>query len=173
MKSRNSKGMCNFPNSIHFEIHFMITFFNLLSCYYFFSFFFKWLDSYSTGTSTTVLCKHVQHIHRVSIVTEREELKQRKISDVFFKQGNSTIQENNNRNDEKFILARRIILWLSRDLLPFSLVESQGFKDFWKSLNTGLPLPTRQNISIGALDDMYESMHTKLIDTLCNNNNGE
>lgn len=50
------------------------------------------------------------------------------------------------------MLARRLSLWYSRDLLPFSMVEYQGFIDFWNAIGVGIP---RQTISIGALDDMY------------------
>lgn len=101
-------------------------------------------------------------IHRINIATDREELKQRKLTEVFISKSKSTCPVNDNRHDERFLLARRLILWYSRDLLPFSEVENQGFNDFWNSFSIGIPLPSRQTVSIGALDDMYECMKIEL-----------
>lgn len=67
------------------------------------------------------------------------------------------------------MLARRLSLWYSRDLMPFSMVEYKGFTDFWKSLNIGIPLPSRQSISIGALDDMFVCMKKELISIISTN----
>lgn len=108
----------------------------------------------------------MSHVHRINIVTEREELKQQKLTDVFFKK---VKQSNSKPSDDRYILARRLSLWYSRDLLPFSLVQSEGFNDFWKWLQprASLPaLPTPQTISIAALDDMYHCMHAELIRVL-------
>lgn len=108
----------------------------------------------------------MSHIHSVNIVTEREELKQQKLTDVFIKK---VTPLNNKPNDDRYILARRISLWFSRDLLPFSLVQGEGFNDFWSGLQPRviLPaLPSPQTISIAALDDMYECMHSELIRVL-------
>lgn len=126
------------------------------------------LYSYSIGTSTTVLCKHIKHTHRISITTERDQLKQQKLTDVFIKKEKSVIPVNSNRNDDRYILARRLSLWFSKDLLPFALVEYKGFKDFWNSLHVDMPLPSPQTLSISALDDMYECMHKELIRILSN-----
>lgn len=109
------------------------------------------------------------HIHRVNIVTEREEVKQQKLTDVFIKKVKSMIPLSSKRSDDRYILARRISLWFAKDLLPFSLVQCKGFSDFWNSLHphASLPaLPSPQTISISALDDMYECMHAELIRVL-------
>lgn len=95
--------------------------------------------------------------------TEREELKQKKLTYVFIRKSVSPGGSTNNRTDEKYILARRLAVWISRDLLPYSLVQNIGFKDFWNSLHLNMPLPSPQTISIGALDDMYSCMHKELI----------
>lgn len=117
--------------------------------------------SYSNSTSTTVLIKHVKNIHKIDITTDREELKQQKLTDVFISRSKSKSPLNS--RDERFMLARRIALWYSRDLLPLSTVENKGFNDFWNSLNIGIPLPSRHTISVGALDDMYACMKKELI----------
>lgn len=109
----------------------------------------------------------MEHVHRIKISTDREELKQQKLTDVFISKSES-IMPVNSRN-ERFMLARRFSLWYSRDLLPFSLVEYKGFRDFWNALSVGVPLPSRQTISIGALDDMYACMKKELISIISTN----
>lgn len=105
----------------------------------------------------------MSHTHRVNIVTEREELKQQKLTDIFISKSKVALPENSTQKDDRFILARRLSLWLSKDLLPFSLVENKGFTDFWTSLHLPESLPKRQTVSIGALDDMYSCIKTELI----------
>lgn len=128
-----------------------------------FAFFLRLLFSYSNGTSTTVLIKHMEHVHNIKITTEREDLKQQKLTDVFISKTKSKSTMPANTKDERFMLARRLSLWLSKDLLPFSTVEYKGFVDLWNALHIGIPLPSRQSISIGALDDMFVCMKKELI----------
>lgn len=45
------------------------------------------LFSYSIGTSTSVLAKHMLHVHGKQITTEREDTKQKKLTDVFIMEG--------------------------------------------------------------------------------------
>lgn len=130
--------------------------------------FFLFSLSYSNGTSTTVLKKHLLHTHRINITTEHDELKQKRLTDIFISKKNIPIPENKNRNDERYILGRRLSLWLCKDLLPFSIVEYKGFQDFWSSLHVNISLPTRQTITIAALDDMYLCVKNELINTLGN-----
>lgn len=109
----------------------------------------------------------MQNIHKINITTEREELKQQKLTDVFLSRTKSKMPVNS--RDERFMLARRLVLWFSKDLLPNSMVEKKGFIDFWNAHNNGMPLPSRQTISIGALDDMYACMKKELIATISTN----
>lgn len=122
--------------------------------------------SYASTTSTTILTQHVSNVHRINIKTHREEEKQRKLSDIFLQQKNPSSSATN--KDEKFILARRLLIWFCRDLLPFCTVENDGFAHFWKSLNIDIKLPTRQNVSINALDDMHNVIKEHLIANLKN-----
>lgn len=138
------------PNSIRFLIH--------------------KFHSYSNATSTTVLSNHVSNVHRINITTERNELKQQKLTDIFLSSGNKVqVHKPTTPSDERYILARRLILWIARDLLPLSMVHYQGFNDFWRSLRNDIPLPTRQTIAIAALDDMYDIMKKELISKISTN----
>lgn len=104
------------------------------------------------------------HAHRINITSDHEDLKQQKLTDVFLSKSKSSMPANS--KDERFMLARRLSLWYSRDLLPFSMVEYKGFNDFWNALNVGIPLPSRHTLSIGALDDMYTCMKKELINII-------
>ena len=50
---------------------------------------------------------------------------------------------------------RHLALWFCRDLLPFSLVSSNGFGDFCAKYLPGLKLPSEATLSIAALNDLY------------------
>lgn len=104
--------------------------------------------------------QHLSHGHRISISTERNEEKQRKLTDLFIEKKKNAAT---NVND-KFVFTRRILVWLCRDLLPFQLVEKTGFIDFFNSMNRKkTDIPTRQTLSNMALDDMYKCLKTKLL----------
>lgn len=103
-------------------------------------------------------------MHKVNVKTHREEVKQQKLTDIFLTKKNDKSSTLAGAKDEKFVLARRLIVWFCRDLLPFSTVENDGFKDFWNSLNfNNTKLPTRPNVSNNALDDMYKVLKERLI----------
>lgn len=127
--------------------------------------------SYSNGTSTTGLSKHLLHEHGIEVKTQKEEAKQKKLTDIFIStNGNKTSfnHSTEHKKDERFILGRRMALWLCKDLLPFKLVENKGFRDLWSSLSFGVSLPSRQIVSVSALDDMYACMKNELIARLKN-----
>lgn len=117
--------------------------------------------SYASSTSTTVLSQHVSNVHKINVKTDHEEQKQKKLSEIFIQQKKPSNPMTN--KDEKFILSRRLVIWFCRDLLPFSTVENDGFSHFWKSLNQSTKLPTRTNVSINALDDMYNVLKENLL----------
>lgn len=122
--------------------------------------------SYSIGTSTTVLSKHMLHAHGIEVKTERETIKQKKLTDIFITVNTKKTplsQSTSQIKDERFILGRRLTLWMCKDLLPFKMVDNKGFNDFWASLNNDLALPTRQTISVSGIDDMYSCMKKELI----------
>lgn len=107
------------------------------------------------------MTQHLANVHKINIRTHREETKQQKLTDIFLT--NEKPLSLTKSKDEKFILARRLVVWFCRDLLPFSTVENEGFHDFWDSLKRGTSLPTRANISNNALDDMYKVLKERLI----------
>lgn len=109
--------------------------------------------------------QHLSHEHRINISTERNEIKQRKLTDLFIEKKNNTKAATT--IDEKFVFTRRILVWLCRDLLPFQLVEKTGFVDFFNSMNRKkADIPTRQTLSNMALDDMYKCLKSKLLSHL-------
>ncbi|XP_064459035.1 zinc finger BED domain-containing protein 4-like [Ornithodoros turicata] len=59
-------------------------------------------------------------------------------------------------------LARDFVLWVARDLLPFSIVNGEGLRDFllkYKVIKSDEDLPDRTTLSRGALNDVYNAMH--------------
>lgn len=102
-------------------------------------------------------------MHKINVKTHREEIKQKKLTDIFLTEENEKSPTLEKATDKKFVLARRLIIWFCRDLMPFSTVENNGFSDFWKSLQFDIKLPTRQNVSNNALDDMYTVLKDRLI----------
>lgn len=117
------------------------------------------------------MSKHLLHEHGIEVKTQKEEEKQKKLTDIFIStNGNkkSLNQTTEQKKDERFILGRRMSLWLCKDLLPFKLVENKGFRDLWSSLSLGVTLPSRQIVSVSALDDMYSCMKNELITRLKN-----
>lgn len=70
---------------------------------------------------------------------------------------------------QKFALARDLALWLSEDLLPFSLVEGSGFHRFClrrKVVKGESEIPVRTTVSRGALDDVYDSLKSLVVKKL-------
>ncbi|XP_031639538.1 zinc finger BED domain-containing protein DAYSLEEPER-like [Contarinia nasturtii] len=120
--------------------------------------------SYANTTSATVLIQHLAHEHRVQVSSDRIEVKQRKLSEVFTQKKKEVTK---GQLGEKFIFARRLLVWFCRDLLPFNVVSKPGFLDFFKSLNRkGDDIPSRTTISNMALDDMFSILKKKLISNL-------
>lgn len=105
------------------------------------------------------------HTHRIKISTVRNELKQQKLTDIFISNSNRK-QKSSMPSDERFILARWLILWIAKDLLPLPMVEYRGFNDFWVSHHLSIPLPSRPTVAIAALDDMYDCLS---INKICTN----
>lgn len=106
------------------------------------------------------------HAHGIEVKTERETIKQKKLTDIFITvnaKKTPLSQSTSQIKDERFILGRRLTLWMCKDLLPFKMVDNKGFNDFWASLNNDLALPTRQTISVSGIDDMYSCMKKELI----------
>lgn len=67
-----------------------------------------------------------------------------------------------------FIFNRKVCVWLCKDLLPFSLVENTGFRDFWLNSGKGPLPPSRSTVSREGLDDVYWCIRRKLINNLEN-----
>lgn len=123
--------------------------------------------SYAETTSATNLRQHLMFEHKIELKKQDESLKQKKISDALF--GNVAVKTISGLRDKAFIFARKIVLWICRDLLPFSIVSNDGFKDFWSSVNIDssiAKLPTRTTISCEALNDVYKCVKSRVIEFL-------
>lgn len=65
----------------------------------------------------------------------------------------------------QFDLNRDIVLWLCKDLLPFELIEKEGFQDFNKK-NVHLNLPSSRTLATTALADVYMALKSKVKEEL-------
>lgn len=94
----------------------------------------------------------------------------------FFNKSHSTVQQTEHptlkteEDRERYIFFRYIVVWICRDLLPFTTVCGEGFNMFWKKFNTKnhLHLPSRTTVAGQALDDSYRCIKQQLIDCLKN-----
>jgi hypothetical protein len=63
-----------------------------------------------------------------------------------------------NKNDKKFLLARELTIWVCLDLLPFTMVEKDGFVNFFlrrKIVSSRSDIPHPTTLANAALDDIY------------------
>lgn len=65
----------------------------------------------------------------------------------------------------QFDVNRDIVLWLCQDLLPFELIEKEGFQAFNKK-NIHLNLPTSRALATTALADVYMGLKSKVKEQL-------
>lgn len=118
------------------------------------------------NTSVTGLCSHLQNEHSYNKSSKSNSAAQQLLAQTFFKvesaqSSNSNIPRHptlKSREDrERYLFFRYIVVWICRDLLPFTVVCSQGFNHFWNKFNTKkhLNLPSRTTIAGQALDDAY------------------
>lgn len=65
----------------------------------------------------------------------------------------------------QFDLNRDIVLWLCRDLLPFEIIDKNGFQEFNKK-NVQLTLPSSRTLATTALADVYMALRSKVKENL-------
>lgn len=120
---------------------------------------------YKLTTATGNLHEHLAKAHDMVLKKVTTDQNQKKISNMLFSKESEVVPT---KRDAQFLINRRICLWLCRDLQPFNVVEKPGFKSLWGYLCKWLPfkLPSRSTVSIAALNDIYASIKTKLIETL-------
>lgn len=112
------------------------------------------------GISTSTLFTHLHSQHGIKAQkpdNSQQKVTQKKLSDFLI--GAPPKQVGKSKADKaKFILARRISLHLCcRSLLPFGIVESQGFQDFlvdYHIVESKSEIPHRTTISRRALQDV-------------------
>lgn len=108
---------------------------------------------YSKSTSSTVLYTHLQNRHNIAKDTFSFNRKQRRLEEVLF--GGESSKRMKKEDKAELIVSRKACIWLCRDLLPFSLMENVGFRDFWRNFNIESKPPSRSTVSREALDDVY------------------
>lgn len=119
--------------------------------------------SYSKTTSPTNLREHLSHKHEIELAsTKTIDKHQRTLTDVFC----NVVKKKIEPKDEKRVFSRRMALWFSRDLIPFSAVTGIGFQDFWRSLNIKYELPDETTLRRAALDDIYACLKKQVIEKL-------
>lgn len=122
----------------------------------------------TTGHSN--LEKHLANKHDKNVkANAASETSQRKLTDLFFNPTKKRKASNDETQTQlQYIFNRQIALWMCRDLLPFSTVTKEGFKDFCFSIKhtPNLALPCRSTISISALDDLYDCFMKRFIAVL-------
>ncbi|KAG5675621.1 hypothetical protein PVAND_005510 [Polypedilum vanderplanki] len=109
---------------------------------------------YMKNSSTSSLLSHLATKHNINTS---------KIENAIVRVG-STSTDNAGVN-KKTLLARKIALWLSRDLRPFNTTSTPGFKQF--AMDTGLvksldELPSERTIAGSALNDVYQVVEDSL-----------
>lgn len=100
------------------------------------------------STSTSNLNTHLQIAHKIETLVLKSAARR----------AASLIDGNKSNIKKKTQLSRQIALWLSRDLRPFSIISTAGFREF--AITTGIvekveELPSDRTISGSALNDIY------------------
>ena len=67
---------------------------------------------------------------------------------------------------DSYSFNRDLVIWLCRDLLPFSTVEGTGFKAFFGKNIPNMTIPDRSTMSKAALHDVYEALKSKVSEDL-------
>lgn len=139
-----------------------------------FSRFYIILSRYRKNTSVTNYRVHLLNGHDLIPNSKTFTKNQRKLTDMFA--NNAVNPTKKNKIDEhqqlQFLLNRQFVLWICKALLPFETVENVGFDNLWawlqqySKLPTGLQLPSRGTMAVGALNDVYLCYKTKLIEVL-------
>lgn len=86
------------------------------------------VKAFSSSISTTSLLNHVETDHKISISSKSVGESTKSLHDYFATE--RTMPPSLSKSVVKFILIRDLVLLCCRDLLPFSLVDGQGLRDF-------------------------------------------
>ncbi|XP_018360373.1 PREDICTED: uncharacterized protein LOC108759425 [Trachymyrmex cornetzi] len=124
------------------------------------------IKSYSNTISTGNLIRHLADSHNIR--EDRRKVTEHKLTNFF------TIRPKNpfrKESDKKWLFGRHLVLMACRDLLPFTIVENEGFRDFLRKYNVikdGTDLPARMTLSRTALEDVFVSMKEHIMDKYTN-----
>lgn len=131
--------------------------------------------SYSQTTSVTGLRNHLVQEHSYVNSSKANEISQKLITQSFFNGDNQSSCGSNvaqmhptlktKEDRERFLFFRYLVVWICRDLLPFSTVCADGFTYFWNKFipKKHLSLPSRTTIACQALNDAYDVIKRQLL----------
>lgn len=119
---------------------------------------------------------HLSKIHKVKLITSSGNLKNHlftahKINcdKAGFEKQRDKILKNwctgEVASTSKFDINRDIALWFSVDLLPFNLVNKEGFVNFFRK-NLSIEPPAASTLAEGALIDMYKAVKRGVMECL-------
>jgi len=115
---------------------------------------------YSLNTAMSVMRLHLQETHDVSLSCAKlkTRLSQSKMPEgrhqvnLFASvKTSSTKTDRNNFNKD-------LMAWLAMDLLPFSTVESEGFRYFFRQQFPNTTLPSESNLRTTVLPQVYAEL---------------
>jgi hypothetical protein len=122
------------------------------------------VKSYSTGTATSSLLAHLQRQHNIAATAESDtpsKTTQSKLQAYFKSAGNMKPASN------AYELNRDLTLFFALDLRPFTSVENDGFKYFFKKNFNVFNLPDSSTLR-KCLPDVYEMVKEKVRAELAN-----
>lgn len=115
-------------------------------------------------TSTSVLLVHLDQHHQIS-TTDIRSVENRTLK--LFDPSHAA----NSQNEKKSLLARSITMWLTEDLLPFNVVNGEGFKKFLKRhkiVQRPDEIPSNVTIATSALNDIFLIVKNKVTTLISN-----
>lgn len=116
----------------------------------------NFLKSVSTGN----LSRHLVDVHDIR-ENENSKRAQATLYNFLSPTPCKLSKKNETQSNKKWILARNIVLWIAKDLLPFHTINKVGLQDFlykYKVISSNEDLPDPTTLSRTALLDVYESM---------------
>lgn len=112
----------------------------------------KYTTAWKKDSSTGTLSTHLKNFHNLN-VSGSEASTAKRVQHVFTPSSSAVTP-----TEAKTIFARRLVLWLCEDMLPFSTVSGNGFAKFMIRMGyvkNASEIPSNVAVSQTALDDIY------------------
>jgi len=122
------------------------------------------IKSYNRTISTGNLIRHLADSHGIREEVTKKVAENNLTNFFAVRPKNPSMKE----TDKKWLFGRHLVLMICRDLMPFTIVENEGFRDFLKKYNVikdeAADLPVRMTLSRAALEDVFVSMKSYIIE---------